>query len=247
MKTISFLLFLSLSAHAFSCSCAYWDQNFCQSVSPSTHIALVTVVDKGIVIQGPYAAQFVDVKLLKNIHNTIQEDTLRIWGQDGLNCGEMVAGLFEVNDTIIVGLNAYKATGFLFGDFLDNYSGLSICNREYLEVSNNEVSGPIAPGVTNLPFDEFVTNLKSCLGLSGYGMTIYPNPAKDVINVYIQDGYPNPHQVYIVSSDGKICRSTASSFDSAVSIDIANLTAGIYFVEAVTFEGIVQREKFLKE
>ena len=66
-----------------------------------------------------------------------------------------------------------------------------------------------------------------------FDVSIFPNPASDVVSVTIENQYLLTHNVYIVSSDGRIHRSIEDTYESSLSFSISNLSSGIYFVKVI--------------
>ena len=71
-------------------------------------------------------------------------------------------------------------------------------------------------------------------------VTVYPNPANDVINVKGED----IQHVEIYNSIG--LKVLDKNVNDSESIDIANLTSGIYFVRTVDNKGKVSTTKIVK-
>jgi len=71
---------------------------------------------------------------------------------------------------------------------------------------------------------------------------VYPNPANDILNIELTD---NVESVLIIGMDGKVISETKMNSHSA-SIDVSSLNDGIYFYEAISSEGKVVRNSFVK-
>jgi hypothetical protein len=71
-------------------------------------------------------------------------------------------------------------------------------------------------------------------------ITIYPNPATEIINI---TGLDNIKNGKIISVDGKI----VLTFNSTGKIDISKLSPGVYFVEIQTDRSVINRIKFIKK
>ncbi len=74
-------------------------------------------------------------------------------------------------------------------------------------------------------------------------LSAYPNPATDVLNIKLNN---NASQVSIISLDGKVVY-TESVNTNILALNVADLTAGIYFYEVVTAEGEKITNKFVKK
>lgn len=75
---------------------------------------------------------------------------------------------------------------------------------------------------------------------------IYPNPAKDKLILNSKVGTGNLKTV-IYTIEGKIISTQNLSFERQTSIDISNLSKGIYFMNLETEGGKIQTKKFIKE
>ena len=73
--------------------------------------------------------------------------------------------------------------------------------------------------------------------------SVYPNPALTTLNVK-STGFAV--SVSILSLDGKVLSNTVMNGTSA-SVDVANLTAGVYFYEIVAEDGSLVRNTFVKK
>lgn len=212
------------------------DQSFCQSISNTSNVAIVTVLDEGIDTTLYIPTTFIRVLILEDLQNEIQQDTLTIWGGNGADCGMNVNSLFNAGETLIIGVHIY-----------DGSTKFSICDRQWLRIIDNQVVGNIAPNVGTMTLEKFRDNFQACIGMSySYGVLIYPNPASDVISVNIENEFPLTSNVYIVSSDGRIHRAIEDTYQSSISFSISDLSSGIYFVQATNSEGTFTSLKFVK-
>lgn len=70
------------------------------------------------------------------------------------------------------------------------------------------------------------------------GLTVYPNPASEQLNVRLQSGNPIAPQIRILDLTGKVVLEFDDPFSLSgenfrASIDISDLSNGIYFVKVV--------------
>ncbi|MCC7534052.1 MAG: T9SS type A sorting domain-containing protein [Bacteroidia bacterium] len=74
-------------------------------------------------------------------------------------------------------------------------------------------------------------------------LTIYPNPAKGIINI----NYPNIREVSILDMAGR--KLVAKSFNNSnlVQLNVASLSKGIYILQAINNKGDVQTQKLIIE
>jgi hypothetical protein len=63
---------------------------------------------------------------------------------------------------------------------------------------------------------------------SGQEMLVYPNPAQDVVTVFMDNG--RDYNVKILNLDGSLVR-TENSFKDHMNLDISGLSQGVYFIE----------------
>ena len=78
-------------------------------------------------------------------------------------------------------------------------------------------------------------------------ITIYPNPAHQILNIDFGDTYKNATQVTLklFTVEGKSIFTTADKNRKNLSLDISTLANGIYFVE-INLDDIKVTKKFVK-
>lgn len=86
---------------------------------------------------------------------------------------------------------------------------------------------------------ELISPTNSVKVLTMDKISAFPNPAKDVLNVYCEEGVTS---VSILSLDGKLISTTEGN-----KVDVSGLTAGIYFYSATTSTGSTALNKFVKQ
>jgi hypothetical protein len=74
-------------------------------------------------------------------------------------------------------------------------------------------------------------------------LSVYPNPANDVLNVSINGTIET---VSIISMDGKVVSSTLVN-NASTAVNVADLKAGVYFYEVKTSKGATVRNTFVKQ
>ncbi|MDE6439606.1 MAG: T9SS type A sorting domain-containing protein, partial [Bacteroidales bacterium] len=90
------------------------------------------------------------------------------------------------------------------------------------------------------------TTANEALGaLPAAALQVYPNPATDALHVELLSSAASEslRAVRILSQSGHLCHTFGSGFDN---IPVADLPAGLYFIEAETTAGTVLRQKFVK-
>ncbi len=76
-------------------------------------------------------------------------------------------------------------------------------------------------------------------------VNIYPNPAKDIINIELENKVGNGN-IIIMNAAGMILKSTAA-VGSNMMMDISELPTGVYFLRTEDSEGNLVLKKFIKE
>ncbi|MDG2465494.1 MAG: T9SS type A sorting domain-containing protein, partial [Crocinitomicaceae bacterium] len=72
---------------------------------------------------------------------------------------------------------------------------------------------------------------------------VYPNPASSILNI---ETTASASSVSIITMDGKVVSTTTMSGMTG-SVDVSNLTEGVYFYEVATDNGAVIRNTFVKK
>ena len=101
------------------------------------------------------------------------------------------------------------------------------------------------PGTT-LWLDGITVGPSSSAGIeevSAMEVNVYPNPVSTVLNVNTTGVATS---VSILSLDGKVISSTDMN-GTSVSVNVSNLTAGVYFYEIVAEDGSLVRNTFVKK
>ena len=204
MKALCFFrfrlcVFLSIItlATTVACSCAWvTPEHFCRSILETNHVMLGVVLEKS-------QWYSMDVQVIEDIHLQSDEDTISILGQDGFNCGEWLEK-FEIGDTLILALYNDQ-----FYDAVDNNPfgwHLGNCGLFYLRYSNGMVEGEIDFGIMSKPYEDFKSNILSCLDLSSSTsnylkkkeLIINPNPSFDFIEVNVDDANTDEYTYEII-------------------------------------------------
>jgi|GEM_PF-2121607 len=72
------------------------------------------------------------------------------------------------------------------------------------------------------------------------GVMVYPNPARDIINVSFKDMANNPVTISLIAADGKVVLHENIPLAGAVeSIDVSRFAKGYYYVKIETADGMV--------
>ena len=89
--------------------------------------------------------------------------------------------------------------------------------------------------IWNSPFTQVNEERKDC------SFDVFPNPVNNILSIT----FGNKSLIEIINSQGQIIR-TVNLAENQTSIDVSNLSSGIYFIKAKTENGIEVR-KFIKE
>ncbi|WP_271392273.1 T9SS type A sorting domain-containing protein [Aequorivita sinensis] len=76
--------------------------------------------------------------------------------------------------------------------------------------------------------------------------SIYPNPSFDTLNISSTKQVGNL-KIHILSLEGKILNTQHIDFNKQTSIDVSNLSSGIYFLKIADESGRVEVKKFVKQ
>ncbi len=74
-------------------------------------------------------------------------------------------------------------------------------------------------------------------------LTIYPNPAKDIITVV----YPNLKSLVISDVTGRVVADRKFAADNEVDINISQIIKGVYFVKVIGENGNIVSQKLVIE
>ena len=106
-------------------------------------------------------------------------------------------------------------------------SGATPANNSYLYVDNLAFSGSAA-GITESNLNAFVS--------------VYPNPAQNILNIAIGNTGKTISKMEIFDIQGKMIRNVdVKPLNSLTSIDIADLSTGIYILKLTSDDGIATR------
>ena len=78
-------------------------------------------------------------------------------------------------------------------------------------------------------------------------ITVFPNPAKNIINVKIADGITEKLKIDLVSSSGKELKPLTKTGNQQFSADISRFPSGVYFLRFKNCSGNIMTKKFVKQ
>lgn len=172
------------------------------------------------------------IRMVSASHNYIMErvGNQLTWRFDYIN---LVSHL--QNEDLSKGYVTYKIRvkpGFAVGDIIPNAAGI------YFDTN------PVV--ITNTFNTEFVTTL----GTGDFGssnMIVFPNPANSTIQISLQNTSETIASVTITDVLGKNIRTLKATTGNQMSVDVADLSQGVYFVEITTGNNLKQVKKLVKE
>lgn len=139
------------------------------------------------------------------------------------------------NSTIGQGFVMFKVkpkSGYAIGDIIPNTAEI------YFD-SNPAI-------VTNTFNTEFVQTLATT-SFESNNVLLYPNPSHSSIQVSLQNTTETIDRVSITDVSGKNIRNLKSTSVSQLTIDVSELSKGMYFVEIITQNGLKLTKKLIKK
>ena len=224
-------LFVITLSTSVACSCGWiTPEHFCRSASETNHIVLGVVVES----QQWYS---MDIEVIEEIHLQSNADTLSILGQDGLNCGEWLEN-FSIGDTLVLAL--YR------GDFFDAVDNnpfewhLGNCGLFYLRYNNGRVEGGIDFGEESQVYEDFKSNVISCIDLTSaandfqdkVSLQVLPIPTTGYVDVIVDGSNANTYSFDLLDIAGNVLLLDIIITDANKSIDLTNVDSGIYFLRS---------------
>lgn len=235
---IVFVFACLFSQPAEACSCRYYIEHFCGIVNENHTIVRAVVLDSA---ENDRDADRL-IKVLDNLNQVIPNDTVTLYGADGLNCGENLH-LFSLGDTLILALDPYYYTGVYYLE--------GLCGLHYLRYSKGKVFDSIDPSTDTLKYNVFLDSLSDCMALRtntqeisvAGAIKLFPNPAQNVIN--IQTTLPQGiDQIELMSLDGRVLLSQPGRNALQTQLETGTLENGIYYLK-VLVAGEAKLEKVM--
>lgn len=246
---IAFITFL-LNSTVFGCSCGGPD-TFCETLGFGNFIeeySAVKAVMLGAVNHG------MDVKVINSYNGEISNDTIRVWGDNGILC-RVYTDRFVIGDTIIMKLyTIYKISeGFNgIGEKVGDYE-LSICGLHYLRVKNNKVVGNITAQTQEMEiaeFEEIVRDEKLfevCIETNVeeeeeetetdveetdlyQDLLLYPNPVGEELRIVSNQSISG---IKIYNNLGQNIYNRMDFYNNEFDLNFSEFKPGLYFVEIV--------------
>lgn len=220
---------------AESCSCGeYLDVPFCGSQSQDRFIILAEVM-------GSEDYHSIDIMPLENLHNEIFEDSIRVLGSDGVNCGEQL-DRFSTRDTLVLSLRKGDFESYDYQtEIIYNYQWyISICGTNYLKYSKEKITGTLYQEniEATVSYNSFLEDLGACISTSveqnheNNHLSIYPNiiDSESIITININA----IQEIEIVSISGNLIESISVNQTNDYKLNTSSYESGIYFVKVET-------------
>lgn len=233
------LIIIAFQNLGVSCSCGIYETVFCRIANHDHHIIRAVVSDSTI-------NSIMEVKLIENINNEILGDTILIYGQDGLTCGETLTQ-FSYNDTLILALHEWVINGQEFW-YLEGFCGI-----HFLRYENGMVKGQITDSLTIQPIQEFKDNLFTCLDMKvpteeveilEQQVSVFPNPIKENFQIISIQNEISGYEIF--NSNGQLIeKRNFNKLLDTIDVSSNNLGNGMYYIRIITPKGILTK-KILK-
>lgn len=174
-----------------------------------------------------------EVEIIEQLHGHIDSSTIKILGQDGLNCGEEL-DIFEVGDTLVLNLwnfpIRYGGGGTLYNYYIDG------CNTNFLRFQNGMLQGYIYDSLNVQSYTDFVASLDHCQDyiststedLIRSSVLISPNPSNGEITISWPEGYTMDIE-FISAAGQRIKRIPTNIVSGSYSTNLSDYSNGLYY------------------
>jgi hypothetical protein len=189
-RIIIFVLFFFSTEILFACSCWGYEPNFYKNISAQT-INCIAVFDKEEYLKtefepGERIGHFVLTDTIGDFGLKIG-DTIRVIGQNGLNCGESLSR-FSRGDTLVLALSAY----YPYSSIKDTFYLEGACGKYFLPIKYRKCAGLSIPEIKQKMHQVIRESDKSC---------------KCTMFLFYQDFY------HVVSDKTQNCMAVFQGFD----------------------------------
>ncbi len=254
------LLLLSLlfsSATMSACTCGFV-QDFCTYASGyfvNSDTAAVVSHAKFLEYRNPEdGAYLFDFVLIEHLFGGTVADTITLWGQDGGNCNGPIRQLTAGDEYLLL----HSATQGIFSYYshtLENFDNpypiydFQGCGPAALDISEDMITGPIAPGVSNYIMEEFKADLRDCVdgklvstvggALPAVDFQAWPNPTAGNLNLSFAQPIP-ADRFDVIDATGRTVSSTSGLAGQQIrniTLKTDDLPSGIYVVRVLLVNG----------
>lgn len=237
----SFLVTLNFTSTACTCGIPY--EPFCTAISRIVDSGWSINLIKAKIISFEEYDMYVTVE--ENILGEITADTIKVIGQDGVNCNQWLLDFTE-GQQLILRVDMYSN---------ENY-GLSGCSHYFLfyDEINNIVSGPIRGEQSeNVHYEDFIEFLPECMDFPVSlkivsklkALKIFPNPANDQIRINNFEIGKASYTISILNTAGTVVKTITHKDNGHLHIPVGYLPKGIYFVRIVHQENSITKRLLL--
>ncbi len=164
LRIVAFVIFNFLFfSKAFGCQCCHSGSVFCGGSDTYQNVVLVKVLDFAYV-PGPAPINVheeLTVEILQELNGNILEDTLVLWGSDGVSCNGSLIYTF-IGDTMLFKLHQYGVYNET------NYYETGGCDVKSLYYINDTLKGDVIPNVTEMAYTDFINNYETFETLPDY-------------------------------------------------------------------------------
>lgn len=173
---------------------------------------------------------FASVRMISASHHYSMEriNNKLVWTFNNIN----LLGAFE-NETLSQGYVTFKIKlnpGFTVDDVIENTA---------------EIYFDFNPAIVTNTFQTiFVTNL-SVKNFEVNNVVIYPNPAKEVVQIMLQNSTETMSKIVIYDIIGKAIKAISGTNSQQATMNVSDLASGVYMIEIITDSNLKQIRKFI--
>ena len=142
-------------------------------------------------------------------------------------------------DTIVLDASTYNFNANNRFRFRNDASA----NNDKIYFDQVIISGDSVSSMAPLAADESAKELRSFTRTANDNIKLYPNPAKEMLNIEILEG--SYDEITVFSALGNIVHKAETGVDR-LSIDVSQLSSGMYFIRFVS-NGLAVTKRFIKE
>lgn len=249
-KLVFLSLFICLGNTTLkACSCEI--TGFCQLINDTTVIVEARVIEKYDAVNSSYHFMDVEITDLLNGADSLSYDTLTL-SHSNSSCETPLFDFAQPGDSFVFKLlELGSEPEAQFPTF-----SLSECAIGQLSIQGDSVKGIFDTSDPNfdfqaLAYDSFKSNIGNCGSLISTSslppfaidLGVFPNPAQESLIVKTMQIQSITYTIY--SNDGKIIKSGRSTQQRDFTIDIRDISSGLYFLQLQANEQTVSK-KFMK-
>ncbi len=170
------------------------------------------------------------LRMISSSHNYLLERVGKqlVWKFNNINLPSQIQ-----NDELSNGYLSFKIKvnpGFAIGDIIPNFAEI------YFDTN--------PPIITNTFESEFQVNLDKAAFTSN-SILVYPNPTNSVLHINLQNTTENLNKIVIYDMIGKVIKTVSDNDSQQTTINVGDLSKGIYMIEITTDSNLKQIRKFI--